>query len=164
MSVEIKNVALALGSNIGDRKAALKAALVGLAAFFEIEKQSPVYETAAAYVTDQPSFLNMAVTGRTKLPPLELLHALKKLESDVGREPGLRYGPRLLDIDIIFYSDQVLKTPELEIPHPKMHERGFVLRPLLDIAPDWKHPERRTTIAEMLAWLGNISAVNVGKL
>lgn len=164
MSSTPQTIALALGSNIGDRKAALRAALAGLTPFVTITKQSPVYETAAAYVADQPSFLNMALVGTTLLPPLELLRALKKLETELGRAPSFRYGPRLLDIDIIFYGDQVLTSPELTLPHPKLAEREFVLRPLADIAPNWRDPIKDQSVAEMLSGVASSSPVCLGML
>jgi 2-amino-4-hydroxy-6-hydroxymethyldihydropteridine diphosphokinase len=144
-------IALALGSNLGDRQAALKAAVAGLKDFATVLAVSPVYETAPAYVTDQPAFLNAALIAETELTPSALLQALKKLESDIGRQPGLRYGPRIVDIDILFYGDQKFASAELHIPHPRMTEREFVLRPLADIALDWLHPISGQTVADMLA-------------
>jgi 2-amino-4-hydroxy-6-hydroxymethyldihydropteridine diphosphokinase len=164
MSTKIYTVTLALGSNIGDRKAALKAAIQGLAPYANVIKQSPIYETAAAYVTDQPPFLNMVVLAETKLEPLPLLQALKRLETELGRAPTFRYGPRLLDIDIVFYGDEILTLPELTLPHPRLAEREFVLRPLADITPDWKHPSNGQTVAEMLARVVSASPVCLGPL
>ena len=146
-------VALALGSNLGDSLAYLRQALAALAPYVEVTAVSPVYETAPAYVTDQPVFLNAVLTGRTKLEPLALLWAVKSLESDIGRQPTFRYGPRVIDIDILLYGDQVVSLPELGIPHIRMDEREFVLRPLADIAPEWRHPVKNKTMAELLALL-----------
>ena len=112
---------------------------------------SPVYETAAAYVTDQPAFLNAALRGQTKLAAEDLLKEIKNLESRIGRRPTFRYGPRVIDIDILFYDDLVMQTPDLILPHPRMAERGFVLRPLADIAPDWRHPQSGQDTLSMLA-------------
>jgi 2-amino-4-hydroxy-6-hydroxymethyldihydropteridine diphosphokinase len=159
-----KPIALALGSNIGNRMEALRAAVAGLKAFVTVTKISPVYETAAAYVADQPPFLNAALLGETSLEPLELLHKLKTLETELGRQPSFRYGPRLVDIDILFYGDRVLASPELAIPHPRMAERAFVLKPLADIAPDMKHPETGLSVAEMLAQLPDSEASCLGDL
>jgi len=150
MNGDLHKIALAIGSNVGDRMAALRAAVTGLAPYMAVTHISPVYETAAAYVTDQPAFLNAALMGTTKLEPLALLKALKNLESEIGREVTFRYGPRVLDIDILFYDDQVLESPELTLPHPRMAEREFVLLPLADIVADWKHPQSGLTVAEML--------------
>jgi 2-amino-4-hydroxy-6-hydroxymethyldihydropteridine diphosphokinase len=146
-----EKIALALGANVGDRMAALRAAVEGLAPYIDIAARSPVYETAPAYVSDQPPFLNAALIGETKLEPLVLLRAVKDLENDLGRQPTFHYGPRAIDIDIIFYGQEIVSVPELAIPHPRMVEREFVLRPLNDIAPDWRHPQIGLTVAEMLA-------------
>ncbi|MGE3623691.1 MAG: 2-amino-4-hydroxy-6-hydroxymethyldihydropteridine diphosphokinase [Bdellovibrionales bacterium] len=149
--VKMVKVAIALGSNIGDRMQALRTAVDGLAPYIDIVARSPVYETAPAYVTDQPPFLNAALVGETKLGPLILLRAVKDLENDLGRMPTFHYGPRAIDIDIIFYGDEIMNEAEITIPHPRMAEREFVLRPLNDIAPGWIHPENGKTVAEMLA-------------
>ena len=130
----------------------------------EIEKISPVYETSAAYVVDQPPFLNAVLTGTTKLPALALLWNIKRVETELGRTPTFRYGPRVIDIDIIFYGSKIIATPELTVPHPLLAEREFVLRPLADIAPDWKHPQTGLTVAEMLRAVPDTSPVNLGPL
>ncbi len=146
-------IALSLGSNTGDRLASLKNAVEALAPYIEITAKSKIYETPPAYVSDQPAFLNAAVIGTTKLEPLALLWFLKDIESEIGRLPTFRYGPRVIDIDIVFYGDTILETPELTLPHPRLAERDFVLRPLSDIAAAWKHPQSGKTVAEMLALL-----------
>ncbi len=125
---------LALGSNLGDRPANLEAALAAMPAGVKVLARSPVYETPPWGLTDQPDFLNMVVKGETRLSPLRLLTGLKRLEKNLGRLPSVRYGPRLIDIDILFYDDLVLHTPELTLPHPHLHERAFVLVPLADLA------------------------------
>lgn len=157
-------VALALGSNVGDRMAAIKAAAAAMAPYVRITAASDVYETAPVYVNDQPAFLNAAVVGETGLEPLVLLRALKGLESELGRVPTFQYGPRLIDIDIVFYGDRVLKMPELIIPHPRMAEREFLLRPLSEIAPGWKHPETGADVTEMLATVPSDNPSRVGPL
>ncbi len=129
----------------------LRKAAKALASCVEVTSFSPVYETAPAYVTDQPVFLNAVVMGRTKFEPLPLLWASKNLERKVGRTPTFRYGPRVIDIDILFYGGTILETPELTLPHPRMAERDFVLKPFNDIAPDWKNPVSGKTVREMLA-------------
>jgi 2-amino-4-hydroxy-6-hydroxymethyldihydropteridine diphosphokinase len=156
-----EKIALALGSNLGDRMAALRAAVENLPSCITIEKVSPVYETRAAYVSDQPDFLNAALTGTTKLEPLAFLWSLKKLEVKLGRRPTFHYGPRAIDIDILFYGDQILTTRELILPHPRLAEREFVLRPLADIAPGWKHPQAGLTVAEMLSRMADHTATRL---
>jgi len=144
-------VYLALGTNLGDRKNSLREALQSLPPQVEILAVSRLYETAPAYVLDQPAFLNIAVQGRTSLSPADLLTFLKQLEEGIGRRKTVRYGPREIDVDIIFYDDLIVDLPGLQIPHPRLHERGFVLRPLADIAPDFMHPALKQTVAELLA-------------
>jgi 2-amino-4-hydroxy-6-hydroxymethyldihydropteridine diphosphokinase len=147
------HIALALGSNVGDREAALRAAVKALSPYVKVTAISPVYETSPVYVTDQPSFYNAAVTGTTTLEPLALLWTLKDIENSIGRLPTFRYGPRVIDIDIIFYGDRIVKTSELTIPHARMAEREFVLRPLNTVAPNMQHPETGRTVADMLGQL-----------
>jgi len=148
--VKTEQVALALGSNFGDRSAALRAALKELVPYVRVTATSKVYEGPALYVADQPPFFNAAVIGETALEPPVLLRALKTLEYELGRQPTFRYGPRLIDLDIIFYGDKIVNAPELAIPHPLLEEREFVLRPLADIAPEWKHPQTGRSVAELL--------------
>ncbi len=156
-------VALALGSNLGDRFDALRRAVDVVKTCVEITAVSRVYETPAAYVKDQPAFLNAAVLGTTKLDPLTLLWNLKSVERKLGRMPTFRYGPRVIDIDILFFCGRVLETPELTIPHPRIEERDFVLYPLNDIVPDWKHPVTQKTVAEMLSALPKSGIECLGK-
>ncbi|MBE7470268.1 MAG: 2-amino-4-hydroxy-6-hydroxymethyldihydropteridine diphosphokinase [Anaerolineae bacterium] len=145
---------LALGTNLGDRRANLTEALRLLTHKVNVAEISRLYETAPAYVLDQPAFLNMVVKGYTDLAPAELLAYLKELETQIGREKAARYGPRKIDLDILFYDDAVINIPpHLHIPHPRMVERAFVLRPLADIAPDFLHPILKQTVRELLAEL-----------
>ncbi len=127
---------LALGSNLGDRRANLTGAIDQLRAHLTITHTSSIYETAPAYVTDQPSFYNMVLQGQTALSPHDLLHTLQSIERALGRRETIRYGPRPIDLDILLYDDLQLETPELTIPHPRMSERAFVLIPLAEIASD----------------------------
>lgn len=147
-------VYIGLGSNMGDRLEHLHQALTRLDTLFELDQLSPVYETPPKYVEDQSPFLNMAVGGETSLNPLQLLAKLKEIESEIGRVPSdERYGPRVIDLDILFFGDSVVAQPELAIPHPLMSEREFVLRPLADIAAGFCHPLSGLTVVQMLAAL-----------
>lgn len=144
-------VYLSLGSNLDDRSANIKRAISSLPPQLEVKARSKVYETPPWGFTDQPKFLNQVVQGITYLEPEPLLKHIKRLEIALGRKSTFQYGPRLIDIDILFYDDQVLETPTLVIPHPHLHERGFVLLPLMDIAPDLVHPVNKKSVREMLA-------------
>ena len=144
-------VYLALGSNLDDRLANLKQAVASLPPQMEVKAKSRVYETPPWGYADQPLFLNQVIRANTYLELEPLLKHIKRLETALGRKPSFKNGPRLIDLDILFYDDLVLDTPSLVIPHPHMHERGFVLMPLNDIAPDLVHPTIRKTVSEMLA-------------
>lgn len=142
---------LALGTNLGDRTCNLRRAIEALPPAVTVLAVSPVYETPPWGVADQPPFLNMALEGETRLAPPDLLQFLKQLESNLGRVPAIRYGPRLIDMDILFYDELVLETPELTLPHPRLHERAFVLVPLADLAPALVHPVLGKPVSALLA-------------
>jgi 2-amino-4-hydroxy-6-hydroxymethyldihydropteridine diphosphokinase len=144
-------VYLALGSNLDDRLANLKQAVASLPPQMEVKAKSRVYETPPWGYADQPMFLNQVIRTNTYLEFEPLLKHIKRLETALGRKPSFKNGPRLIDLDILFYDDMVLDTPSLVIPHPHVHERGFVLLPLNDIAPHLVHPTIRKTVNEMLA-------------
>jgi 2-amino-4-hydroxy-6-hydroxymethyldihydropteridine diphosphokinase len=145
-----ETIFLAIGANLGDRAANLQQALAALAPHVTVLACSPIYETDPWGYTEQPAFLNQVVQAQTSLSPRELLHHIKDIETRLGRAPSIRYGPRLIDIDILFYGDTVLDSPPLTIPHPRLHERAFVLIPLADLAPQWVHPVFGQRIATLL--------------
>ena len=145
-----ERVYLALGSNLGDRLANLSRALQALSPYAAVQRVSPVVETDPWGVLDQPDFLNQVAEAETDLPPLELLAGLKEIERTLGRQPGVRYGPRLIDLDILLYGELCAELPGLSLPHPRMAERAFVLVPLAALAPHALHPPTGRTIAELL--------------
>lgn len=142
-------VYLALGSNLGDRQANLAAALQRLCDFVPIEHVSSLYETEPVGYDDQPCFLNIACSGTTRLTERELLMAVKGIEHAMGRQPTVRNGPRLIDVDILLYDRVVMAEWDLIIPHPRMRERAFVLVPLVEIAPTVVDPVTGLTIQEL---------------
>jgi len=151
-------VYLALGSNLGDRLTNLKQALSSLTPQLDVKAKSQVYETPPWGFEDQPKFLNQVIKAKTYLDPEPLLKHLKRLEVALGRKESFPNGPRLIDIDVLFYDDLVWNKPSLIIPHPRLHERGFVLLPLVELAPDLVHPVHKKTIREMLA-LVNVEGI-----
>lgn len=155
-------VYLSLGSNLGDRASHLKSALASLPPQLRVAAKSRVYETPPWGYTEQEHFLNQVVKATTYLEPELLLKHLKRLEVALGRKATFRYGPRLIDIDILFYDDLVFESPALTIPHPHVHERGFVLIPMMDIAPDHVHPVTGKSIREMIALCNTAGIVPYG--
>jgi len=147
---QVHIVYLSLGSNLGDRRANLTDAIRRLAPRVVVTAESPIYDTQPWGAEDQPTFLNMAVKGDTDLTPMDLRDHVKGIEADMGRKPTYRWGPRLIDIDILLYDDLIMDTPQLTIPHARMHERGFVLVPLDAIAKEVKHPVLGLSIHDLL--------------
>lgn len=143
-------VYIALGTNLGDRAENLEKARLALPPQATIVAESPIYDTPPWGYLDQPTFLNQVVEAQTALSPQELIAHLKSLESTLGRLPSMPNGPRLIDLDLLFYDDLRLESPTLVIPHPRMVGRGFVLLPMADLAPELRHPVFNATIAEML--------------
>lgn len=140
---------LGLGSNVGEREEFLRAAINTLSAKITNTTISSFYATAPWGKTDQAEFLNLCIFGETNLKPEELLKFIKQLEVSLGRAHSEKWGPREIDIDILFYDDLVVNTSQLEIPHPFLAERAFVLIPLAEIAPNLKHPVFKKTISEL---------------
>jgi len=139
---------------MGDRLAHLRAAIAQLPPHVLAQRCSAVYETEPAYVADQERFLNMVVQARTALPPHELLAFVKRIEQQVGRITTFRYGPRVVDVDLLLYDNLQLDTPNLVIPHPRMAERAFVLVPLAELAPDLVLLPQPTTVAVLARRMG----------
>ena len=144
-------VYLALGSNLGNRAANLKEAIASLPPQMEVKAKSKVYETPPWGYAEQEKFLNQVLRVNTYLTPEQLLKHLKRLEVALGRKASFQNGPRLIDIDILFYDDLVFESPVLVIPHPRVHERGFVLLPMMDIAPDFVHPVKQKSVRDLIA-------------
>ncbi len=142
-------VYLALGSNLGDRRGNLAAALQRLREKVELHTISSVYETEPVGYLDQPRFLNMVCCGKTELSPEQLLKEVKTIETIIGRQPSFRNGPRPIDIDILLFDDIQMKQEALTIPHPRMHERAFVLIPLSEISPNVVDPQSGKTVQEL---------------
>jgi len=140
---------IGLGTNIGDKLANLRAALTKISAKMEILNLSAVYKTEPWGYLDQDDFNNMVIEVDTDMPPRQLLEYLKTTESELGREETFRYGPRVIDMDILLYKDQINEDERLSIPHPRMVERAFVLAPLVEIAPEFQHPILGLTIKEL---------------
>ncbi len=152
-------VYLALGSNLGSRLSNLRNAISNLTPQMEVKKKSPVYETPPWGFKDQSAFLNQVVMAETYLEPEALLGHLKRLETALGREPSFQNGPRVIDMDILFYDDAVIDSPPLVIPHPRLHQRAFVLVPLNDIAPDLVHPVLGKPVSELLLDVDRLNIV-----
>ncbi|MBW3630915.1 MAG: 2-amino-4-hydroxy-6-hydroxymethyldihydropteridine diphosphokinase [Gemmatimonadetes bacterium] len=144
-------VLLSLGANLGDPIEQLRTAIARLGEIVAIEAVSRVYRAEPVDAPDQPDYFNLACRGRTILDPDALLSATQAIEKEMGREHVYRYGPRLIDIDVLAYGDVMIKSPRLTLPHPRAAERRFVLAPLNDVAPEWRHPTIGKTAAELLA-------------
>ncbi len=153
MNSEAVTAYLSLGSNLGDRRENLDKALDYLSQRTRLVKVSSVYDTEAVGNAEQPRFLNLVCQLSTRLAPAELLMLAKGIERKLGRQPGKANAPRPIDIDILFFGDEVVNSSELVIPHPRLTERAFVLVPLVEIAPELVHPANGKTAKELLGEL-----------
>ena len=155
---------LGLGSNLGDREANLvrAAELLSQRALSGM-MLSGLYETDPVDFLEQPQFLNAVVRGATALPPGELLRVCKEIEREVGRTPTFRYGPRHIDIDILFYGELAVDLPSLTLPHPRAAERAFVLVPLAEVEPEWVHPALGITAKGLAERVGGREGVRLWK-
>jgi 2-amino-4-hydroxy-6-hydroxymethyldihydropteridine diphosphokinase len=165
-----KTVYLSLGSNLGDRQAALKEAIAALPhGGVTVINRSSIYETEPQDLRDQPWFLNQVVEVRTRLFPRQLLASTQRIERQLGRiRSRVSRGPRVIDIDVLLFGLAIVSTPDLEIPHPRMLDRRFVLEPLVEIAPTLRHPITREPLAHALGKVRNqraavFAAARMGK-
>jgi len=157
--------AIGLGSNVGDRLGALRRALSLLKGKdAEILKKSDVFETPPVGLTEQPKFLNACVLIKTSMGPQLLLAQLKEIEAAIGRQNRGHWGPREIDLDILYIDDLVIRDGELEIPHPRMHERAFVLVPLSQISPQWRHPILGKTVEELTKEVSSSGIIRITTL
>ena len=148
----MSTVYLALGSNVGDRHANLGDAISRMTqSSIHITKLSSIYETEPVDYLEQPWFLNAVLEAQTDLPPAQLLATLRRIESEMGSNKPFAKGPRLIDLDVLLYADETIDTPTLQIPHPRMLQRNFVLAPIAEIAPTIRHPSWSANAADLLA-------------
>jgi len=158
-------VLLGLGANLGDPVAQLERAVRAVSEFVRIEAVSSVYRTEPVGFAEQPDFYNVVARGATGLEPAALLYILQRVEEELGRVRTFANAPRVIDIDLLAHGDRVMRTEELTLPHPRLHLRGFVLHPLVEVAPQWPHPVLRQTARELLSTAAELERVErVGAL
>jgi len=164
MEIKTVSVYLGLGSNSGEKQEYLQRAMDYIAQRMRIEKKSSVYDTAPLENTNQPRFLNMVCQVATSVPAATLIFLTKGIEAKLGRLPGPVNGPRIIDIDILLYGNDIVDTPDLKIPHPRITEREFVLAPLAEIAPNLVHPVAKKTMKELFEAVKGKQGVNITNL
>ena len=152
---------LSLGSNLGDRLANLQNAISALPPKIKPLNQSSVYETSPWGYSNQPDFYNQVIKAETQLKPADVLVYIKSLEVSLGRQETFRFGPRLIDLDLLFFDTVILNTPVLTIPHPRITERAFVLVPLAEISPDLIHPGIDKTIQQLKSAIDTSSVTQI---
>lgn len=158
-------VLLGLGANLGDPPAQLARAVRALQGAVRVTAVSSVWRTEPVGYADQPDFHNLVIRGWTALPPLELLRAAQAVEEALGRVRTFANAPRVMDVDLLAYGDRVMRTEALVLPHPRLHLRGFVLHPLAEVAPEWRHPVLGRTARELLSQAESLERVErVGAL
>ncbi len=148
-----------LGANLGDRFETLVWAIERLGALGSVDAVSGIYETEPLHVLDQPRFLNAVARISTALRPESVLAGLLAIELDAGRTRSIRHGPRTLDLDLLLYDDQIIQTTDLTLPHPRLHERAFVLVPLAEIAPCLFVPGPDVSVSHLLSRLDSTAGV-----
>lgn len=153
-------VYLGVGSNLGNRLQNLREALQRCETHLHITRVSSIYDTAPWGISAQPRFLNIVAQGETALQPHALLAFVKTIEAEMGRASTARYGPRVIDLDILLYDDLIFHDAKLQIPHPRLAERRFVLTPLAELEPDLLHPQLEQTVSDLLTPLQDVGDVN----
>ena len=158
---ENNTVTIALGSNIGDRQKNLANAKKQIKKFVTIEKKSSIYETDPVDYENQDKFLNQVIIGKTKYSPQETLKKLQTIEKKMGRIKKITKGPRIIDLDILFFNSETLNTKNLIIPHPEIQNRRFILKPLTEISPNFIHPTLKKSIKELFNNLQSYKKVKI---
>jgi 2-amino-4-hydroxy-6-hydroxymethyldihydropteridine diphosphokinase len=159
--MKVSTVYIGLGSNLGDRVTHLREAVQRLRAIVKVEKASRLYVAAPlGYIRDD-AFVNAVIQARTTLKPMELLEMMQAIEIAMGRRPGVQFGPRPIDLDMLFYDSVQIETRKLTVPHPLISQRAFVLKPLVEIAPNLMHPVLYYTVAQLLQDADDVSQVQI---
>jgi len=156
----VTEVYIGIGSNLGDRIANISKGVALFSSYGNIESMSSVYETEPEGLKGQPDFLNCVIKVQVEMEPAHLLALLKKIEKEMGRKRGRRNGPRLIDLDLLFYNNRVIDTPDLKVPHPHLPQRAFVLVPMVEIARGFLHPALHKSMLQLLTELESAARVD----